>query len=70
MVVARLVGLVGGSATFAQVLLSLPMTLDLLGMYNYSPSEGQKPLLTAFQVHHHSCYYLCCSRYIISYIQR
>lgn len=31
MVVARLVGLVGGSATFAQVLLSLPMTLDLLG---------------------------------------
>lgn len=31
MVVARIIGLLGGSATFAQVLLSLPMTLDLLG---------------------------------------
>lgn len=35
MVLARLVGLAGGSATFAQVLLSLPMTLDLLGMYGH-----------------------------------
>jgi hypothetical protein len=31
MVFTRLVGLVGGSATFAQIFLALPMTLDLLG---------------------------------------
>jgi hypothetical protein len=31
MVLARLIGLVGGSATFVQIFLALPMTLDLLG---------------------------------------
>ena len=55
MVVTAFFSFVGGMATFTQVLLALPMTLDLLGTSKNSSASS----LISFKVPHHSS----CSRF-------